>query len=332
MPQRSTLLDIIQLHSAVAQLGLDLDALMDLVVQRSVELVRADGAAIELLDGPQLIYRAVAGLAESQLGMPVAMHHSLSGRCIAERRVLLSHDTDQDDRVDHAACARVGLRSMLVVPLRHGDGVVGVLKVMSRQPHAFKITDGKTLELLSEVVGGAMYWAGRYGSDRLYHRATRDDLTGLANRWLFFDRLRVLLAQGRRQASAVAVLAIDMDGLKQINDTHGHLVGDAALTEFGQRLQAAAREADTVARLGGDEFGVILCGAGEPGCLTATTERLQQRLDAEVVLRAVPLRLAGSIGGAIAPADGDEAAELLQVADRRMYEAKRRRKGALPVA
>ncbi|MBQ0959766.1 diguanylate cyclase [Ideonella sp. 4Y11] len=327
MPSRSTLLEVIHLHSAVAQLGLDLDALMVLVVQRSAELVGADGAAIELLDGPQLVYRAVTGLAESQLGMPVSAHQSLSGRCMAEQRVLLSHDTDRDDRVDRAACTRVGLRSMLVVPLRHGDGVVGVLKVMSRRTRAFEIADGRTLELLSEVVGGAMYWAGRYGSDRLYHRATHDDLTGLANRWLFFDRLRVLLAQGRREAPPVAVLAIDVDGLKPINDTHGHLVGDAALVEFGRRLQAAAREADTVARLGGDEFGVILCGASEPGSLSATIQRLQARLDGDVLARGVPLWLGGSIGGAATPEDGLDAATLLQAADRRMYEAKRQRRG-----
>ena len=329
MPDRDKLHKIIAIHSEVAQLGLDLGGVMSLAVRRTLELVDAEGAVIELAEGDDLVYRAVSGAMQSQLGARVKQGSSLSGLCLAEGRSLVCEDTETDPRVDLEACRRVGVRSMIVIPLIHAGEPVGVLKAGSARPGVFAARDAEMLELLSKVVGAAMYWATRYGKDDLFHRATHDHLTGLANRSLFMDRLRHAAMQTGRVAPAVAVLTVDMDGLKQINDLHGHAAGDAALVAFGELLCGAARESDTVARLGGDEFAVILSPFRIADDLALTIERYQACLEGGVLdFRGTALHLRGSIGGAVYPNDAQELSKLIELADQRMYEAKRLRKSA----
>jgi diguanylate cyclase (GGDEF)-like protein len=206
-----------------------------------------------------------------------------------------------------------------------GEGV-GVLKAASARPSAFDVDDAVALDLLSKMLGASMHWATRYGKDDLFFRATHDDLTGLANRALFMDRLRLAATQVTRQASAIAVLAVDMDGLKQINDVHGHAAGDAALVAFGELLTLTAREADTVARVGGDEFALLLAPFHGPEGLKSAIDRFQSELSCTCRIDGIQLTLKGSVGGAVCPTDGTELSQLLAVADQRMYEAKRLRK------
>ena len=252
MPSREALLRIIEIHSQVAQLGLDLAGVMSLSVHGTLELVDADGAAIELAEGEDLVYRAVAGAASHQLGVRVRRDGSLSGTCLRQGIPLICDDVDTDSRVDLQDCRRVGLRSMVVLPLSHQGTPVGVLKAFSSRVRNFGNREVEVLSLMSKVLGAAMYWATRYGRDDLFHRATHDDMTGLANRSLFMDRLRHATAEVERGDPPIAVVLLDMDGLKHINDTLGHAAGDAALIEFSRRLAGTTRESDTVARLGGD--------------------------------------------------------------------------------
>jgi len=332
MPEHDKLLKIIAIHSEVAQLGLDLGGVMALAVRRTLELVDAEGAVIELAEGEDLVYRAVSGAMEAQLGARVKRNMSLSGTCLTEARSLVCEDTETDPRVDLAACRRVGVRSMVVIPLIHAGETVGVLKAGSARPGVFNVQGAETLELLSKVVGAAMYWATRYGKDDLFHRATHDHLTGLANRSLFMDRLRHAVVQTGRLAPAVAVLTVDMDGLKQINDQHGHAAGDAALVAFGELLCGVARETDTVARIGGDEFAVILSPFPMAAGLPLAIERYQAQLDGTLDFRGTKLPLRGSIGGAVCPHDSPDLGRLIELADQRMYEAKRHRKSATEAA
>lgn len=326
MPTRETLLQIIDVHSNVAQLGLDLVGVMHHVVMQTLPLVQADGAAIELLEADELVYRAVAGTATSQAGQRLPLTGSLSGLCLQQGDALVCDDAEQDPRVDLDACRRVGLRAMVVIPLKFQATTVGVLKAMSRKPRHFSPDNVRALELLSKVVGGAMHWASCYGRDDLFRRATHDDLTGLPNRSLFMDRLALALYQAGRQPPAVGVLAIDMDGLKQINDDLGHAAGDAALVEFSRRLHRAARGSDTVARIGGDEFAVLFLPSAAEDALHTTVQRFQRALDAPFEWQGQPRWLGGSVGGALYPLDGVEPGPLLARADLRMYEAKRWRK------
>ncbi len=159
-------------------------------------------------------------------------------------------------------------------------------------------------------------------ADALEHLALHDALTGLPNRTLLHDRLAHALRLVERDATALALLLLDLDRFKAVNDTLGHQAGDALLQQVAARLQGALRISDTVARLGGDEFAVLLPGADRDGAVQAT-QTLLAALVAPVRLEGQTVQVGASIGVALAPAQGREAAVLLRHADRAMYVAKR---------
>lgn len=332
MPSREKLLEVIAIQTEVARLGLDLGSLMSLVVDRTLNLAGADGAAVEMAEGEDMVYRAAAGMASGSLGLRLKRGASLSGLCVREGRVLHCDDALIDPRTDRAACEKLGLRSMIVVPLRHQGETVGVLKAMSGQVAHFNERHIALMELLSDLVAAAMYFATRYAPRELFHKATHDGLTDLPNRSLFLDRLRASLSQAMRDGQPLAVLMLDLNGLKPINDTHGHRAGDAALLEFSRRLNVSVRESDTAARLGGDEFGVLLRPLAAQGGLEATINRLREQLNGSFQFEGRTLRVTASMGAASYPEDGADLAQLIELADQRMYRHKRGMRPALHVA
>lgn len=328
MLKTAQLMDVIGIQTEIAKLGLDLGAVMHLVVERTLGLVGADGAAIELAEGDDMVYRAAAGGAAPQMGLRLKVNQSLSGLCVRTGETLRCDDSENDPRVDREACRRVGLRSMIVMPLKHNDATVGALKAMSSQPAKFGDEHVKVLGLLSEMVGAAMFYAAKYDVEELFRRATHDGLTGLANRSLFMDRLRTVVAQYDREPRSAAVLMIDMDGLKQVNDNHGHRAGDALIAEFANRIRNIARLSDTVARLGGDEFGIILMPVDLPEGISAAIQRLTSAIEPPFTFEGRQYQLRASIGAAHYPEDGHGIEELLELADNRMYVEKKERKAA----
>lgn len=322
----AVLLEIIKLQTDIARQGLDLGGVMQLVCQRAGALCGATAAVVELAEGGDMVYRATAGVVEGSLGLRLKRDSSLSGLCVAQDRILQCDDAETDPRVDRAACRRVGLRSMLVVPLRHDGVSVGVLKVGAPHVNAFDSYQSQILGLLSELIGAAIYHAVQYESSDLYYRATHDALTKLANRALFYDRLRQQLAQASRACSSLAVVNIDMDGLKAINDKLGHRAGDAAICQVAERIARELRQEDLAARLGGDEFGVILCGAGDREGVGRKCQGLTSAIGAPFEFEGRALRLGASIGYAISPEDGSDMEQLVELADQAMYRVKQARK------
>ncbi len=162
--------------------------------------------------------------------------------------------------------------------------------------------------------------------DALHRQAIYDALTALPNRNLFRDRVQQALQVAHRQNSPLALMIIDLDGFKEINDAMGHHWGDVLLQQVGQRLRRALRTLDTVARLGGDEFGVLLpLTDGSSACLVA--RKLQKALDHPFELRGHSIDVHASMGIALCPEHGDDAETLLRRADVAMYVAKRNRTG-----
>ncbi len=160
---------------------------------------------------------------------------------------------------------------------------------------------------------------------RMWHRAHHDPLTGAANRVLFHERLNRVIVEAERHGDLAAVLYLDLDGFKPINDTYGHDVGDQMLVTLVRRLQEATRETDSVARLGGDEFAVLLVRPTDADDVRKVGEKLRQEIERPVMLEEGMLRMAVSIGSAVYPMDGVTADTLLQVADEEMYHEKARR-------
>jgi diguanylate cyclase (GGDEF)-like protein len=320
------LLAVIKTQTDIAKLGLDLGGVMALVTERAQEFTAAAGAVVELAEGSDMVYRAVSGIAAGQLGLRLKRDTSLSGMCVNEGRSLRCDDSETDDRVDREACRRVGLRSMVVVPLVHDKQAVGALKVMGREPGCFDDKDMETLNLMSDLIAAAMYHATQHSQSELFHRATHDGLTGLANRALFYDRLRQSLAQAERVSGQLAVLNLDMDGLKPINDTHGHKAGDEAIKALAERISEGSRDTDTVARVGGDEFAMVLVPVdGRPGVATRA-ERIGAQIARPYTFDGKPLELGASIGWSVYPDDGKDVGALVEKADAAMYAVKKTRK------
>jgi diguanylate cyclase (GGDEF)-like protein len=157
---------------------------------------------------------------------------------------------------------------------------------------------------------------------RVAHLASYDTLTGLANRNLFMSELHRSIASAERSNKAFALLFIDLDRFKAVNDTLGHDAGDELLKVMAGRLTALLRDADIVARLGGDEFVVLVDGQVEPGALSKVASRILTVLCEPFVLRERSVQVSASVGIAVYPADGADEASLLKNADAAMYLAK----------
>jgi diguanylate cyclase (GGDEF)-like protein/PAS domain S-box-containing protein len=163
--------------------------------------------------------------------------------------------------------------------------------------------------------------------DMLAFQAKHDPLTGLPNRMLLMDRLEQAIELARRKHGAVALLLLDLDGFKAVNDERGHHAGDQMLCEIGQRWSDRLRACDTLARLGGDEFAVLI-GDGDRNAAEAVASALRDPMHGKFCLDGTSLQVGVSVGQAVFPDEGVTADQLLKAADLAMYREKRDHRGA----
>ena len=180
------------------------------------------------------------------------------------------------------------------------------------------------LAVLGAAAAMAFAWWRRLRKEEVLsqHRAMHDELTGLPNRLVLHDRLEQALLTSNREGASTALVVLDLDRFKEINDSLGHDYGDLLLQQIAPRLRSELRESDTVARLGGDEFAVILPKvAGLDGALVVA-EKLARALEEPFVVNGMSLAVEASVGVAVSPDHGDDVRTLLQRADIAMYLAK----------
>jgi diguanylate cyclase (GGDEF)-like protein/PAS domain S-box-containing protein len=210
----------------------------------------------------------------------------------------------------------------LSVPLQGRNGMVGAL-VVRGYSHAVQYTeqDMRLLQFISIQVAAAI--ERKQMVARLEYAALYDPLTDLANYRLFQDRLQNALAAVRRQEGSLALLFLDLDQFKQVNDEHGHGIGDLLLQELSVRIKACVRESDTVGRMGGDEFLILLPRINAPEDAFVVAETIRAMVCRPYVLDGVDLSVSPSIGIAHYPEHGDDHRQLIRYADEAMYSAKR---------
>lgn len=205
----------------------------------------------------------------------------------------------------------------LGIPLKSENRTIGMLMAGSR---GFRPHETELLEFVSVQVAAAI--DRRQLLERLRHLALYDALTRLANRELFHDRIRRALHRNRRGKGALALLFIDLDKFKEINDRFGHAGGDTLLQHVSRRILRGVRESDTVARFGGDEFVVLLEDIESGQWVRGVADNILQALDQPFELAGETVRISASIGLALSPEHGEDEKQLLRRADEAMYAAK----------
>lgn len=210
----------------------------------------------------------------------------------------------------------------LAVPLTTPEGVHGALVIQNRPlAPSYSEKDQQLLHYISTQIAAAIQRASMHA--RLQFLSRYDQLTGLPNRLLLSDRITMALARARREQGKAALLYLDLDKFKQVNDTHGHAVGDQLLQVVADRITRCVRESDTVSRIGGDEFVILLETLEQPRQAHVIAEKIREMLNQPLILADRELAIIPSIGIALYPDDGHDEQRLLDLADSAMYQAKR---------
>jgi diguanylate cyclase (GGDEF)-like protein len=224
-----------------------------------------------------------------------------------------------------------------LVPIWFGDRAAGVLVTerdyapIARSVRATFVPLALILEGLLLVLFVSLFPVLRRATrqidthmEEIEHQALHDSLTGLPNRVLFHDRIELTLANARRTRAKAAVLLLDLDGFKEINDALGHASGDELLRELAVRLRGTLRDTDTIARLGGDEFGVVMPAESAAEVLETAT-RIHDAVEEPFEIGGLSLAVKTSVGGVLFPDDASDSDTLVRFADVAMYAAKRNR-------
>jgi diguanylate cyclase (GGDEF)-like protein/PAS domain S-box-containing protein len=318
-------------QTAVAQLGehaLEAMSTSDLcqeALSAGVTLLGVQlGAVLELLpDGDALAFRAGHGLVDVSINDTVpAGPGTQAGLTVEQGAPVIIEDWQHERRFTRPELARRhGARSALTVLVAGRRAPFGVLGLYSTGLRAFTTNDIAFAQALANVLGDA--FEHQVTEDDIRHRALHDPLTGLPNRVLFIDRLQQTIERLRRRATPAAVLFLDVDRFKLVNDSLGHEVGDELLAAAAPRLKQALRSSDTVARFGADEFAILLEEIADEHDAVEMAQRVAGMFTRPFVLAGAEHFVTISIGIAFA-AGGERAEDLLREADAAMHRAKER--------
>ena len=256
-------------------------------------------------------------------GLPVADGNGSFAAAALSAAPALTADTATEPswRNLQSLCRQALIRSCWSVPIVSANGgVLGTLSLIGPVPRAATEADRQLLESLCRLAAVAI--DHRALTDKLSHQAQHDALTGLPNRLLFQDRLGQALAQASRNGQQVAVIYMDLDRFKQINDTLGHSAGDALLRQAAARLDGCVRRSDTLARLGGDEFTVVLTELDDARDAMRVAEDIAEAMRQPFVIEDRELFVTLSLGISMYPDDGIDGETLMVNADVAMYRAK----------
>jgi diguanylate cyclase (GGDEF)-like protein len=321
-------------HEAVARLGQvalrehDLRTLADEIVTTVADTLAVQLCAVLKLreDEKMLDILSVVGYTgDRRTGLPAGTG-TQAGYALSKREPVVSEDLHTEKRFDPGSLLEQGVVSGMNAVIEGHERPFGVLSAHTERSRAFSKDDVNFLVGVANVLSAAIERQRKEEVSR--HAALHDPLTGLPNRTLALDRLDLALARRRRDGTEVAMLMLDLDRFKIINDSLGHAAGDQVLVALATRLRDILRASDTVARLGGDEF-VLICERSGAGVrqVVELAERIGACVSQPFALAIGEHFLTGSIGIAVAESTDDTSASLLRDADAAMYRAKKRGPG-----
>ncbi len=324
---------LLGLGRALADLGTR-DEVADRVASATASVVEADQISVLLWDDERAVLELAAsvGMTEEARSVIEALGISAADTPVLARILqdpgpqVLSRESA--DTFVSGMLDVVGMASVAVVPIARGGRFFGVVAAAFRDA-ALDVSG----ELVDRLAGMADHAATAFQNSTLLEQVQRqalhDPLTGLPNARLLEDRVGVALAGAARDGHMVALMFLDLDGFKPVNDTYGHAAGDAVLVEVGRRLQQALRAGDTVARLAGDEFVVLLPNVADRGAAEVAARKVDAVFDRPFDVDGSQVQITASTGLALWPDDGGDYRALLREADLAMYRAKAARRSAL---
>jgi diguanylate cyclase (GGDEF)-like protein len=293
------------------------------------EIVRCDQADVLLWDaGDALLARAATtahALADPVGPTPMAVRNfGMANRLLEIATPTVVSTTS--DPILSSILTLTGLLSGVLVPITARNTLFGVL-VVGPDCHELQ-RDVTVRERLSGVASlAATALEGLVLLDEIRHQALHDPVTDLANSRLFEDRVTQSLSIARRSGTRLALLFVDLDRFKSVNDTHGHKVGDELLRAVAERLLATVRNEDTVARIGGDEFGILVQGATNDAAIEVVAGKIVSALGKPFVVRDLALVVGASVGVTMFPDPTDTYDSVMSRADSAMYQAKAEGRG-----
>ncbi|HLL67702.1 MAG TPA: sensor domain-containing diguanylate cyclase [Micromonosporaceae bacterium] len=329
LQQRQRLLEhLFEIQRAISR-RVPLDQILDRIINATSGLLGDDVIGLWLRDGAaedRAKLAASAGLdpdAAKRLPAVLLIDAGLAGAAMLQDRLVVQQGAVASSVLDQLAAQP--LRGSMAAPVHESGVVSGCLVVGSfAAQRRFGEAEQQMLRALAEHVSLALTDA--HTVDRM-HQAFHDSLTGLASRALFLDRLASGLADARRELTSTALLFVDLDRFKVVNDTLGHAVGDELLMVTADRLRGQLRTVDVAARLGGDEFAVMLTGVDGAQEAILVADRIVAVLAQPMVIAGRRLPMCASVGIAICESGELDPAELMRRADVAMYQAKRGGRG-----
>ena len=321
MQRRWREVQVILRLSILSGLEMQLDATLNMLCDFAAEIVSFDGALVYFWDETSNLVQLRATRGLEQVSKEVFDRGNIlnfwAGKYGRPLLVERGHNVQADSLLDET-----GRASALIVPLFVRNRVIGTLQLFSRETSAFAPDDAQLLWMLSLVAENLL--TREYANEGLIRYAFTDYLTGLKTRGYFEQQLELEFKRSERHRQHIALLMIDIDHFKTLNDTHGHHVGDQVLRDVAAILMKDMREVDTVARYGGEEFVIILPETNGPGALLVA-ERLRKAVEQAKFFAGSPdrvERLSISIGIAIYETDAQFKRDLIEFADAALYAAK----------
>lgn len=257
-PHSERLLAIIELQNAIAAAAMNADEVMRVVAERAATLTDATGSVVAIVEGEELVVRAIGGASKLPLGTRQGRDATLSGRCLVERKPLRDGDG-------------------AAVPLFYGESVVGVIEATG----AGKTDDdSETLRLLGQIIAIALHRAYTYPRPR--YDSQHDALTGLGNRRAFEERIAAELGRNKRYGHSFSLTIIDLAGLETANDRFGQAAADDTLRVIANILKRHTRVIDACFRLATDELAIVMPGTSLEGARIVADRCRAQILDAKL--------------------------------------------------
>ncbi|NNM97608.1 MAG: EAL domain-containing protein [Candidatus Dormibacteraeota bacterium] len=318
-------------QAAIAEFGQYALAVRDLglLIQRASVLLaqhlEVPKASVLRWNGTHDSFRFVAGVGWEPGVVGNALipggQQSLAGFTIRCSEAVLVSDFTTEDRFHEGDLQQIyGIRSGLGVPIVAGDQPYGVLEAFTVDRHEFNDDDSHFAQGLAHVLGTAI--TRQEDDATLQQQAWHDALTGLPNRVLLLDRIPAALSRAQRGDQLAALLFVDLDRLKVVNDSLGHAAGDEVLRTVAQRFQRLIRPSDTIARVGADEFAALAEDLGSPAMAMLMGERLVKAVEAPILVHGQEVVITASVGVRTTAEAALDADELLRDADIAMYHAK----------